>query len=298
MKAMQSENRLTTFLTFAMTLCLAAVATTMLLYQGSPVGGHGGMVNGPHLQAASGHDADANSRQRMLSAYSRLPLAFEENQGQTDAQVKYLARGGGYTLFLTPNEAVLSLAAGNKGGAAAVVRMQMVGAQAQPKVSAEQRLAGVSNYFIGRDPHGWHRDVPHYGRVHVGEVYPGIDVAYHGGERQLEFDFLVAPGADPAEIALKFSGANQLQTDRDGNLALTAGSHEVVLHKPVAYQQADGMRQAVEARFVIENDKVAFALGSYDQRRELVIDPTVSYSTYLGGSGEDDANGIAVDATG
>ena len=248
------------------------------------------------------------SRERMLSSFGRMPLAFEANQGQTDAQVKYIARGSGYTLFLTSQEAVLTLPGKTQPGtrlgdpssalSASVVRMNVSGAQPHAIIASEQPLPGVSNYLIGRDSSNWHSNVPHYARVHYADVYPGIDLAYHGQQGQLEFDFVVSPNADPRQIAFQFSGMRDLRTDRDGNLVLASTGEDVVLHKPVAYQRQAGTRQVVDARFVVNKDKIGFALGSYDRSRELVIDPIVSYSTFLGGSAEDDANAIAADATG
>jgi len=174
------------------------------------------------------------ARLRVQAHYASLPLAFEQNQGQTDAQVKYMARGDGYILFLTANDAVFSLqspsaknsASITRGGIApkknqqrhaaandsAVVRMQLAGGNSGAKVSASDLLPGKSNYFLGNDPNKWHSDVPHYARVSYQDVYPGVNLAFHGAQRQTEFDFVVAPGANPAPIAFRFTGAQGIKT--------------------------------------------------------------------------------------
>jgi hypothetical protein len=268
----------------------------------------------PLLNAAPAESAQ--SRQRVVTAYGNLPLAFEANQGQTDPRVKYMARGNGYTLFLTSSEAVVSLPVVNEAApnssrersrrhlssqkiSSAVLRMQMVGANPHPQIAGQERLPGISNYFIGNDPHKWQTGVPQYGRVGYQDVYPGVNLAFHGEQRQLEFDFIVAAGADPAPIGLHFAGADRVTTDEAGSLILSSSGSDLRLHKPVAYQEKDGSRQLVDAHFVVKDDnRVAFALGEYDRGRELVIDPSLIYSTYLGGSGEDEATAIAIDSSG
>ena len=256
--------------------------------------------------------------------FSSLPVAFEPNLGQTDPQVKYLARGSGYNLFLTSNEAVLSLAAercssptqkannrlarfgksqmmSQRGGASgtSVIRMQVAGGNANAQMVSNERLPGVSNYFSGQDPRNWRSDVPHYARVGYHDIYPGINLTFHGSEQQLEFDFVIAPGADPTPIGLRFDGAKRVATDAAGDLILASDARNLRMHKPVAYQENHGSRKLVEARFVVKTGKqVAFALGEYDHSRGLVIDPSITYSTFLGGSLEDDGLAIAADASG
>jgi hypothetical protein len=262
---------------------------------------------------------------RIQANYASLPLAFEKNQGQTDAQVKYMARGDGYVLFLTANDAVFSLQSRTSESAksksttraaalraknpqtsaqkdsTAVVRMRLTGGNSLAKVSASNPLPGKSNYFLGNDPSKWQSDVPHYARVSYQDVYPGVNLAFHGAQRQTEFDFVVAPGANPAPIGFHFTGAKSIHTDDSGNLVVASAAGNVLLHKPVAYQEQNGARQAVGAHFVLKaGNQVSFELGNYDHSRELVIDPSVSYaySTYLGGSGDDEGRGIAFDSTG
>jgi beta-propeller repeat-containing protein len=266
------------------------------------------------------------ARSRIQASYAALPLAFEQNQGQTDSQVKYLARGDGYTLFLTANDAVFSLHSplnsrdrspvgrsalpkakmfsgkrSTHNDSSAVVRMQLSGTNSLTNVEASGKLSGSANYFIGNDPRKWRKNVPRYARVSYHDVYPGVNMAFHGAQRQLEFDFVVAPGADPQPIGFHFTGARSMKTDESGNLVVSSTAGDVLLHRPVAYQQQNGAQQMVDARFVLKADnQVSFELGKYDRSRELVIDPSVSYgySTYLGGSLEDDGFAIALDSSG
>ena len=289
--------------------CLLALAGTMLYL------GHGS-VNDASAAPLAMSSVQAVNKSRLLDVWGALPLAFERNDGQADSQVKYLARGRGYTLFLTSSEAVLSLAVPQKEHqtepaptrrgeikshplSMAAVSMKLVHTTAQPRVAGEDTLPGVTNYLIGNDPKKWRTSIPRYSRVHCRNVYPGIDLAFYGAQKNLEFDFLVSPGASPQAIALQFSGANQLRTDDAGDLLLSSPAGDLRLHRPIAYQENKGMRQPVEARFLLQSaNQVAFALGNYDHSRELIIDPTLNFATYLGGSGEDDATAIAVDGSG
>jgi len=266
---------------------------------------------------------------RVRASLNTLPLAFEANQGQTDPQVKYMARGNGYTLFLTATDTVFALNSSsqasqtealrgtrNSGVASklapksstkpspsnhrtAAIRMQLIGGNPQSQIIVGNELPGHSNYFLGNDPSQWHTNVGQYERISYWDVYPGINMAFHGAQKQLEFDFIVAPGAIPSDIRLAFAGAYRIETDNSGNLILASSAGNVLLHKPVAYQRKDGARQSVDARFVPQaHNQVSFEIGNYDRTRELLIDPSVSYATYLGGTGEDDGNGIAIDSSG
>jgi hypothetical protein len=177
--------------------------------------------------------------------------------------------------------------------------MHVVGGQSNAQIVGSGQLSAKANYIIGNDPSKWHRGVPQYARVSYHDVYPGIDLTYHGQQNQLEFDFVVAPGSTPDPIKLSFSGASRIRTDAVGNLALSSSAGDLTLNKPVAYQERNGVRQLVDARFILKaNHQVGFELGTYDRTRELVIDPSLSYATYLGGASEDVGFGIAVDAAG
>jgi hypothetical protein len=270
---------------------------------------------------------------KLESSYGKLPLSFELNHGQADERVRFLARGGGYAIYLTGNEAILALRKSSfvsgqssvvggqlRGitktghrttdtGAAttnAVVRMRLVGANVKATVTGAEELPGKSNYFIGNDPKKWRTNVPSYGRVNYEGVYPGVDLVYYGNQRQLEYDFVVAPGADPNQIKLSFAGAEGMRIDAaSGDLVLKVGDDEMRFRKPTVYQPAvaavssppsnpvaavyhrrrRSQRAAtakLEGSFVLaSNNEVAFRVAGYDPKRALVIDPVLYYSTYL-----------------
>jgi hypothetical protein len=329
--------------------------------------------------------APTKTQPRLAASYGKLPLSFEANQGQTDARVRFLARGSGYTIFLAGGESVLSLrksqpglsrfgkpglssrfepsgpvgpragdwpnlggdrkplwpslipglsqmvpepnatkgdAAGEpKPEAAHVVRMRLVGANPNARTVGLDELPGRSNYFIGNDPKKWRTNVPNYTRVMFEGVYPGVDLVYYGNQRQLEYDLVLAPGVDPNQIKLSFEGADGMRLDASsGDLVLKLGAEELRFRKPAVYQPAvaaaapspawsgtpasgfDSRHSPLvtgHSSFVLAgNNQVAFRVTGYDPTRALVIDPILSYSTYLGGSGGDEAHGIAVDSSG
>jgi hypothetical protein len=232
------------------------------------------------------------------AAYAHLPLSFERNDGQTDARVKFVSRGPGYTLFLAPDQAVLTLRAVRRRTA---LRLELLGANPSPQVDGERALPGTTNYFIGKDPSRWRSKVPTYAQVRYRGVYPGIDLVYYGTtQRQLEYDFVLAPGADPSAIALRFDGARRLRLARNGDLVVTlAGGGTLVHRAPLVYQERDGRREPVGGRSVLRGrDRIGFALASYDRARPVYIDPGLVYATYLGGSADDYAEAIAVDGLG
>jgi hypothetical protein len=224
----------------------------------------------------------------LLADYAGAPMRFEANLGQADPQVRFLSRGDGYALFLTSTEAVLTLSRQEDDAAAAagaVLAMQFVGGNPAPHAAGQQELAGKTNYLRGNDPARWQVNVPNYARVEYQDVYAGIDLVYHGSGRQLEYDFIVAPGADPNVIRMMFRGATSLELDDRGNLVLHTPVGDVVQHAPILYQEADAGRQAVSGSFVLEEDgTVGFEVGMYDVTRPLVIDPILAYATYLGDS--------------
>jgi hypothetical protein len=254
---------------------------------------------------AGSHPADQSAT--ATAALAALPLRFEGNVGQFDASVDYVVRGAGYQagLHATGTTFVLTPAMPDDSegatGNAAVIDVNFVGANAHAARVGEDQLAGTTNYLVGNDPAGHFTNVASYGQVSYHDVYNGIDVRYHSSpDRQLEYDFVVAPGVDASQIALRFDGANGADLDASGNLVVHSAAGDLVQHAPVAYQQdAAGVRHEVASHFVVAADgQVGFALGSYDTSRTLVIDPTWGYSTYLGGSLDDRVSGIAVDDSG
>jgi hypothetical protein len=274
----------------------------------------------------------ADKRARM--ALGGLPLTFEMNRGQFDAQVQFASRGAGYKAFFTQTEAVFVLRkpaarananpslmsskttnaersalaqrereerAAERAASKAVVRMSLAGANPAPQVTGTQELPGKINYFRGNDQQKWITDVPTFRRVSYTGVYPGIDLIYYGQGRQLEYDLVVAPGADPSQIAFIFDGAERLEVDAaTGALVVTAaGGAQLRQGKPLLYQEVDGAKRAVSGGFITNGNGTRFSIGDYDRSRPLVIDPAIiNYSTYLGGESNDRVHGIAADADG
>jgi hypothetical protein len=257
-------------------------------------------------RAAPTHPAPS----RRLPDYGKLPLSFERNQGQSDPRVQYVSRGGGYSLFLTPSEAVLSLRgsapesravlghepqAGRRAGSA-VVRLKLVGANPRPEMSASNELPGKSHYFRGADPGRWTRDVAQYARVRYRAVYPGVDLVYHGRQGRLEYDFEVSPGSDPRAIRLRLVGAEGMRLDERGSLVVETGAGRLVQQAPTVYQEIGGERRQVAGGYVLQGgNEVGFTVGSHDAGHALVIDPVLEYSTYLGGSSGEGGTAIAID---
>lgn len=249
---------------------------------------------------ASTHSAPPD--RRMLEAYGRLPLRFEANTGQTDARVKFLARGSRTTLFLTAAEAVLQLrghAPGNDAPRADVLRLKLANANRAPVVVGLDELPGRHHYFTGRDAQRWRTNVATFGKVKYEAVYPGIDLVYYGKEQQLEYDFVVAAGADPRRIRMAFAGARTVRVNEKGELVLRLADGEVRQQPPLVYQETTAGRQVIPARYrLYANGQVGFTVGAYDRRQTLWIDPVLEYSTFLGGDRADQGLAIAVDAAG
>src|SRR5262249_24080285 len=285
---------------------------------------------------------DPKANARIGQSYGKLPMLFEANRDQTDPRVKFIARGSGYSMFLTDNEAVMRLRIDDCGSRiadrgfmnsveqesassfrdpqssilnpqssilnpqssilnahSAILRMKLVGANRKPRVSGAEELQTTSNYFVGNDPDKWRTNVANFAKVKYEAVYPGVDLVWYGDQRQLEHDFIVAPGADPKRIKLSFAGADAMTIDGEGAVMLRFGDDAARLLKPVAWQEENGERREVACRYEINRSRqVEFRLGDYDRNRTLVIDPVLAYSTYIGGSGVDQAVDIAVDNDG
>jgi CSLREA domain-containing protein len=288
--------------------CLAGA----VLAAGLLVAGHKRSLHGKTDLPAAASGLDARARE----AYGLLPLSFEANRGQVNSQAKYVARGSGYSLFLTPREALFSLSAApapsvdeNSGAKTkasppppatnSVLRMSLVDANDNAKISGQGELPGKSNYFIGNDERKWIKGVPSVARVKYEGIYPGIDLTYYGNQRQLEYDFIIRPGSDPKQIALSIEGAEEIKVDDAGELVLTVKDREVRQHKPFAYQEIDGVRREVASSYSLRSlSEIGFVLGDYDATKPLVIDPVLVYSTYFGGLGADTATAITVNGAG
>lgn len=243
-------------------------------------------------------------------ALRQLAIAFEENKGQVQAPVRFLSRAPGYQLFLTGDTAVVAFDAATpsygsarlrakaqkKQRAKAAFRMRLVGADPLASATGVEPLDYKSNYFRGASSDGTVTAVPNFGKVRFSDIYPGIDVVYYGKQQQLEYDLIVAPNADPALIKLRFDGVQRTAIAPSGDLSLTIGNRKFGLLKPVAYQDIDGHRKSVEATYALSADgDVGFTVAKYDRSKPLVIDPILSYSSFVWGFGGAD---VAVDAAG
>ena len=253
---------------------------------------------------------------RVSSAYGMPPLSFEANQGQTSAQAKFIARGRGYSAFLTTGGMVLSIRPSKVVNSQPtdtsatslqisgqpqrpILQFNLLGATQNPTATGEGEQPGRVNYFIGKDPKRWHRNVPTYARVRYKDVYPGIDLVYYGSQRQLEYDFEVSAAANPNLIQFEIKGADHMQLGGNGDLVLTLNGGELHFRSPVLYQESNGQRFAVDGGYVVKDaTHIGFRLAHYDPSKPLVIDPVLVYSTYLGGSGDDEPHGIAIDGAG
>ena len=185
----------------------------------------------------------------LSAAYGQLPLSFQINKGQTDPRVNFLTQGAGYTAFLTPTGAVMELQQGSGGQ---VVNMKLFGANSGSHAVGVDEQAGVSNDFVGRNPAKWQTNIVNYAKVDYKGVYRGINLVYHGDQQQLEYDFVVQPGASPGTIRLAFDGVTGKSLDAQGDLVLHTSGGDLVEHAPVAYQVVNGVHQAVTSQFVIE----------------------------------------------
>jgi hypothetical protein len=227
--------------------------------------------------------------------YGALPLAFEPNAGRGDRTIDFVAHSAAGTAYFTESGATLKLGAGRRRD---TIGLELVGA-APAEPAALERLPGVVNDLRGDDRSRWRTGIPTFERIRYRHVYPGVDLDWYGNQRRLEYDFRVAPGGDPGDIAIRVAGAQHLRLAPNGDLLVDTGRHTIRQRAPVAYQPAPGGRDPVRARFAIDGSVVRLSVGGYDHHRPLVIDPLVlAYSTYLGGTGFDQANAIAIDSSG
>ena len=247
-----------------------------------------------------------------VETYRNLPLSFEPNVGQAAPGIQFISRSAAADTMLTSTGALFAVKppAPSFGGqirhqrqsaepvTGALIAMTLAGANPAAMGASAEQLPGKSNYLIG-DQAAWHTEVPSFRKVKYSDVYPGIDVVYYGTQRQLEYDFVVAPGANPRAIELVFQGMDSLVLDREGNLVLRISGKELIQKRPYAYQTIDGAKREVTSRYELSGlDRVALRVGPYDASRALVIDPLLAYSTYFGGTGADQALAVAVDAWG
>jgi uncharacterized protein (TIGR03437 family) len=236
---------------------------------------------------------------RVLPQYVALPQSFEPNRGQAAGRFDFLSHGAGYALLLNSNEADLRLLPARDSSQPVAVRFKLLGARRRAPGSGRNPQPGTSNYFVGKEPGRWRTGIPQFGRVEYAGVYPGIDLAYYGNQQRLEYDFLLRPHADPHAIRLSIEGADRVRIDESGDLVLTIGSTEIRQRKPTIYQDSANGRTTVAGRYVRRGPRqVGFEVADYDSSKDLVIDPTLVFSTYFGGPGAEVGNAIALDSNG
>ena len=231
-----------------------------------------------------------------------LPMVFEENLGQAADNVQFLARSKGYTVFFTPTEAVLILRSNGDDEAGdnsvSLLRMRPIGKRKTPRLVGEALLPGKVNYFVGEQAN-WKKGLRLYGQLRYEGIYPGIDLVFYGNRGHLEYDFIVAPGADPDLVSIEFDGALSTSIGPAGDLLLGTSTGVLTMRRPVAWQGKGADRRRVPAGFYLERGgKVGFALGDWDRSRELSIDPILDYSSFLGGGSGDEAYDVAIGPTG
>jgi uncharacterized repeat protein (TIGR01451 family) len=274
---------------------------------------------GGALEALTGSVApDQATKARINKVYSDLPLSFEENQGQLDQSVRFFSRGNGYGLFLTDTEVLFALpnfksppkynsshatfddvTMRKAKSQAAILRMRFIGSNTKPRIVGRGLLQGKSNYFVGNNPRQWKTGVNTFAKVSYQNLYPGIDLNYYGNGGQIEYDFVIAPGSDPSNISVEFKGASKIKVDRQGELVIHTTGGTIRQHKPVIYQEDGSTNKEIAGSYVLKSkNRIGFKVSAYDQSLPLIIDPVLSYSTYLGGSGDDDGLGITVDSSG
>ena len=231
--------------------------------------------------------------------FGKLPLSFELNEGQSAEAVQFLSRGKGYTLFLTPSEAVFSLLSTEAKATSSVLRMNLVGADANAELSGQQELQGKVNYLLGNDRNKWHINVPTYRKIHYNDVWKGVDMIWYGTQTELEYDFVVNPGSEVSQVRIAFEGAEKMRLDEGENLITVSNGEEVKHLAPVVYQQTNDGRVSIAGKYVIKGkNEIGFEVGPYDRSQPLVIDPVLIYSSYIGGDQFDHAFAVAADASG
>jgi Big-like domain-containing protein/ASPM-SPD-2-Hydin domain-containing protein/beta-propeller repeat-containing protein len=247
-----------------------------------------------------------------------LPISFEENRGQFDSRVKFLSRGAGYGLFLSSGQAtilhkgrahltdggdassVVAAMSGSEVQIKSITQLTWLGANPNSQPRGNGRQGGESNYLIGKDPSKWRRHVQHYDRVRLHELYPGIDLVYHGAQQQVELDYVIAPHANPREIQVGISGPSIVSINESAQLSISSAGDELLLLPPSAYQERNGRRENVPARYVLAaSHQVGFELGAYDRSLPLIIDPVLTFAASFGASSNSSIiSDVALDSMG
>jgi hypothetical protein len=298
---------------------LAMVIVVLAIYRLATPQAGSALHQGGNTVSLSTPQHPASVPRSMARNFANLPLAFEPNRGQVAAPVKYVAHGNGYTLALSPTEAKLVLSDVSSSAAASTLRasskrpnakslkpkpevheisIRMVGANPAAGIQGVDKLPSVSNYFVGNDRSKWRSNIPNYAKVRYSSVYPGVDLVYYGTQGHLEYDLIVAPHANSDAIRFAIDGADKLDLGANGDLVMRAGSEQLAIRKPVVYQEIGGHRRDVAGHIKrIDTKTFGFELASYDRSHPLIIDPSLVYSTYIGGFFAM-GHGIAVDSAG
>ena len=262
-------------------------------------------------------EIDPAFKVQALAAFSKMPLVFIQNAGQVESKFKFYEQGSTHATYFAPDGVYIVLSKDGTGQAVSdgappfaakprvteIVKLTPVNAKQNPEIVAEAKQPGVVNYYIGNDPKAWKEGLATYQSVRYSEIYPGVDMRYYGDNSQLVYDVIVKPGADPRQVQFEYEGIQNMQVGANGDLEITLAQGSIIQKKPFIYQEVNGQRVAVDGRFDVRAERsgkytYGFQFASYDTSRELVIDPTIVYSTYHGGTGTDVAYGVAVDATG
>ncbi|HEY0429831.1 MAG TPA: SBBP repeat-containing protein [Pyrinomonadaceae bacterium] len=254
------------------------------------------------IQTESETQTVSDSSQKIDAGYGRMPLLFEMNKGQIDKEAKFVSRGAGYTLYLAKTEAVFQLQTAKLKSKSDVLKMRFAGANKNPLIAGIDEAITKTNYYTGKKKF---ENVANYKRANYKNLYDGIDAVFYGSaNNQLEYDFVIAPNADANQINLDFDGAENVSVGEDDSLIVKTENTELVQQKPFAYQEIDGQKREISCQWSVvkgqskSNKQVQFALGEYDKSKTLVIDPALSYLTYLGGSGNEIATAVKVDQNG
>jgi hypothetical protein len=265
--------------------------------------------------------------------WGTAPFFFEANLGQAPSQARFLVRGRGYGLALTQDGALLRMEGAPRSKELesadlcdpevarryrtdppkdleipqSVVRMRLVDGNPDAEIVGLDPLVHRTNYFRGNDPAKWVTDVPNFARVRLASVWSGIDLVFYGREGELEYDFVVRPGADPAQIRIAYEGADEIRLDGRGDVVIRTANGEMRQRRPLVYQETGGERREIAAAYVVGANEVSVDLACYDPKKDLVVDPVIAYSTYVAGTVttlppinefDDRGTGVAVDSSG
>ena len=284
----QTHKRIPTLIAL-LVITIAVVVSCVLARKGSA----GGARASVPASTAKRKQIDERAAPALRAGMPALQsLAFEANEGQVDPSVKFLARTGKHQLLLTARSLTLRSLDGSVG-------IEFAGASDAAKTAGIDLLPGQRNYLLGNDPEKWHTGVPTFQRVRYTDLYPGIDLAFYGNQNEFEYDFIVKAGSDPRAIRLRVDRATRARISNAGDLFLKRGDVAVTQRKPIVYQEIDGERHVIAGNYLLLNrHEIGFQIGAYDRTWPLIIDPTLVYSTYLGGGGDDSGSSIAIDGSG